>query len=114
MNQNQPAAWAPSSNQFHMPSVHEGDASQDSDSPASKDVAAESGAHKVETPDDINVESTALPDDVAALGNPRQMLVNSGLATSVVDLLETSDAAKRASIIAWMQPAVLDLALSAN
>jgi len=132
MNQNQPVSWAPSSNKFHMRSLHEGDASQDAkkSSPSKEDVSpdateiqAPSSACKVETKDtsanrdDFNVrtaDSTSLPDDIAALGNPRQMLVNTGLASSVVDLLETSDTAERESIITWLQPAVLDLALSAN
>jgi pumilio RNA-binding family len=59
-------------------------------------------------------DCTILPDDVIALGNPRQMLQNAGLAASVEDLLESSSMAKRAAIITWMQPAVLELALSAN
>merc|ERR1711907_221776 len=59
-------------------------------------------------------ECAILPDDVIALGNPRQMVVDAGLAASVEALLESSSMAKRAGIIAWMQPAVLELALSAN
>merc|ERR1719389_380565 len=131
MNQSQLGSWAPSSNKFHMSSLHEGDISQNAvDSDPSKDVsqvAAEidvpSSTHKVETKDisenvgDFNVsavDSLSLPDDIIALGNPRQMLVNTRLASSVVDLLEGSDNAKRESIITWVQPAVLDLALSAN
>merc|ERR1719393_706512 len=108
-----------SSNNFHMPSLHEGDASQDAiDSSASQDVSqvaaqidAPSSSHRVETQgmsenaDDFNaqtVDSTALPDHIdmiVALGNPRQMLVNTELASSVEDLLENSDAPKRESII---------------
>merc|ERR1719502_2496327 len=53
-------------------------------------------------------------DIVLGFGNPRQILADAGLASSVVDLLESSSTAKRAAIVKWMQPAVLDLALSAN
>jgi len=59
-------------------------------------------------------ESTALPDDIAALGKPRQLLYNAELASSVEDLLEFANPTKRAAIITWMQPAVVELALSAN
>jgi hypothetical protein len=55
-----------------------------------------------------------LPDDVVALGYPRQILRNAGLGTTVEEMLENSSVAKRAAIITWLQPAVLELAMSAN
>merc|ERR1719498_2360295 len=65
-------------------------------------------------------ESTAdpaldcIPDDILALGNPQQILVNGELAATVEALLENSSRAKCAAIINWMLPAVVELALSAN
>jgi len=59
-------------------------------------------------------ECTTLPDDVVALGNPRQILQNAELGASLEEMLESSSVEKRAAIITWLQPAVLVLALSAN
>merc|ERR1712159_213168 len=80
-------------------------------SDAHKDEAQEVDELKFEIP---SSDLTALPEDVVALGNPRQMLANAELCGTVVDLLDSSNGAKREALLTWMHPAVLDLALSAN
>jgi len=117
MDQSQPSSWAPTGNRFHMPILSESDGSpEESDSVApckNAHVIVDDGADEAVA--DIAIsDCTSLPDDVVALGNPRQMLGNTVLASTVEDLLETSSQAKREAIITWMQPSVLDLALSAN
>jgi len=68
-----------------------------------------------EDPGMVNPDEAILDEeDVATLGNPRQMLVDTELAAYVEEQLESVKSSKRAALIAWMQPAVLDLALSAN
>lgn len=72
-----------------------------------------------EMPDESEAEAPApdhstLPDDVVALGNPRQMLENAELAASVEEQLENANVTKRRAINTWLQPAAVDLALSAN
>jgi len=59
-------------------------------------------------------EMLTLDDDVAALGSPRKMLVDAELLAYVEEQLENSDISKRVGILIWMQPAVVDLALSAK
>lgn len=122
MNHTQPQSWPEETNKFHMPCVHESDASQEEIHSAapSKDDSKEPA--EIDTPrvmpadaeDDAEHAVPTLPDDVIALGNPRQMLADADLASHVVTLLESSSHAKRAAIVAWMQPVVMDLALSAN
>lgn len=72
-----------------------------------------------EMPDESEAEALApdhstLPDDVVALGNPRQMVENAELAASVEEQLENANVTKRRAINTWLQPAAVDLALSAN
>merc|ERR1712224_917133 len=67
-----------------------------------------------EEPGMVNPDMAILDEDVVMLENPRQMLVDTELAAHVEELLESSNSTKRAAIIGWMQPAVVDLALSAN
>lgn len=62
----------------------------------------------------VTSEHRALPDDVASLGTPQQMLGNAELAATVIDQLESSNKIKREAIITWMRPAALELALSAS
>lgn len=123
MDHTQPQSWPEEINKFHMPCVHESDASQeevskdDSKDPAEIDTPRI--LHEGEMPADAEQHDAdhampTLPDDVIALGHPRQMLADADLASHVVTLLESSSHAKRAAIVAWMQPAVMDLALSAN
>merc|ERR1719265_331705 len=59
-------------------------------------------------------EVLAWDEDVVALGSPRKMLVDAQLLAYVEELLENSKNDKRAAILAWMQPAAVDLALSAK
>lgn len=136
VNHSQPVSWAPVTNRapvtnsFLMP--HESKANQeeiDCTAPSNgaaqfaTEIDAAPSSHRIEIcemPKDseefgATSDRTSLPDDtVLGFGNPRQMLADAGLASSVVDLLESSNTAKRAAIVKWMQPAVLDLALSAN
>jgi len=55
-----------------------------------------------------------LDDAMAALGDPTKMLSDEEFASYVEEQLESTNRTRRAAIIAWMQPAVVDLALSAN
>jgi len=59
-------------------------------------------------------DCTTLPDDVLALGNPRQILADAGFSASVEALLKSSSEEKRAAIGTWLLPAVLQLTLSPN
>lgn len=135
-DQVQPLSWASGlhSNAFHMPCLVENEPWQEengctavckdaSQQPAEIDLPATEVGPWFEKPqgpaafeEDVDepLADMPLPDDVVALGNPRQILANAGLASSVEDLLESSDRAKRAAIITWMLPAVWELALSAN
>jgi len=123
MEQSQQASWAKPSNGFHMMQEVSSATINNSAShmdtldlplrmpPVSEDVS--------QNPDVPNAgmgmsDCIILPDDVVALGNPRQILQNAELAASVEDLLESASVEKRAAIITWMQPVVLALALSAN
>eukprot|EP00746_Dinoflagellata_sp_MGD_P166335 gnl/MRDRNA2_/MRDRNA2_96152_c0_seq1.p1 gnl/MRDRNA2_/MRDRNA2_96152_c0~~gnl/MRDRNA2_/MRDRNA2_96152_c0_seq1.p1 ORF type:complete len:476 (+),score=71.26 gnl/MRDRNA2_/MRDRNA2_96152_c0_seq1:83-1510(+) len=133
VNHSQQVSWAPVTNSFLMPP--ESDAIQEkidcrapgNDAPQfATGIDAAPNSNRIETCDmpahseelAANMgtsDCTSLPDDaVIGLGNPRQILADAGLASSVVDLLESSSSAKRAALVAWMQPVVLDLALSAN
>jgi len=133
VNHSQPVSCAP--NKFLMPQVCDSNASQEEMfltapgnhiSQLATEFDAAPTSNRIETyemPENseelganmARLDCTSLPDDaIMGLGNPRQMLADAELASSVVDLLESSSRAKRAAIVAWMQPAVLDLALSAN
>eukprot|EP00746_Dinoflagellata_sp_MGD_P000997 gnl/MRDRNA2_/MRDRNA2_101857_c0_seq1.p1 gnl/MRDRNA2_/MRDRNA2_101857_c0~~gnl/MRDRNA2_/MRDRNA2_101857_c0_seq1.p1 ORF type:complete len:503 (+),score=85.87 gnl/MRDRNA2_/MRDRNA2_101857_c0_seq1:71-1579(+) len=72
-----------------------------------------------EMPDDSEAElptsdQVALPEDVKALGDPREMLTNADLAASVEEQLDNANVTKRRAINTWLQPAAVALALSAN
>merc|ERR1719420_2403019 len=121
MEQGPPLSWAPPSlpicatndlqqdvsvptNAFHMPCLDEsGTCQEEKDSAAAYEDASEMAGEICFPPNapdephaDIPTSNTdSLPDDVVALGNPRQMLANAGLATEVTNLLDTSSPAKR-------------------
>lgn len=61
-----------------------------------------------------NCDACNLDDDVATLGNPRQMLVDAELAACIKEQLEKASSNRRSAIVVWMLPAVVDLALSAK
>jgi pumilio RNA-binding family len=72
----------------------------------------EEGGDESETgaiPDQI-----ALPEDVQALGDPQKMLTDAEFAASIEDQLDSANVTKRRAINTWLQPAAVDLALSAN
>jgi hypothetical protein len=122
VSHSQQVSVTPATNGFHMPQVSEGiDCPEESCKDASQ-VAAESDA--VPSTHDVNPYemvfdgeepiSDCLPDELIGFENPRQMLMDAELASQVEQLLESSSTSKRAAILSWMKPAVLDLALSAN
>jgi len=128
----QPLLWAPDSNAFHVACERNSGREESifaapcrDASPIAKEVDFLPRSYRGRTCDPpkeadessgdlCTSDRFAMRDKVVALGNPRQMFVKAGFSSSVVDLLESSSAAKRAAIIAWMQPIVLDLALSAK
>jgi mRNA-binding protein PUF3 len=132
MSQTQPASWAAASNKFHMPCVDEGDGVQEDINPAAPNKDASQVAAELDAPPSANEGETqempeepkahevaptsdcTLPDDVVALGNPRDMLSDQNFASSVLDLMEESGREKRAAIVMWMQPVVLGLAFSGH
>jgi pumilio RNA-binding family len=67
-----------------------------------------------EEPGAAKADMPTIDDDVVALGNPRKMLVDAELAAYVEEQLESANSTRCAGIIAWMQPAAVDLALSSN
>jgi len=101
-----------SSNGFHMPCPPE--TTYDTSQEATMQGASKNVPEIADDADTPTTRCTTLPEDVAALGNPRQMLSDSGLSASVEALLESSSSAKRAAIITWLLPAVLQLTLSPN
>lgn len=117
MDQSQQMSWAPASiptNGFQMPCLYENEKHQEAitSAAACNDVLQKD----VDGPNaDVPAsDCKPLPDDVVALGNPQQILTNAGFASSVEEMLENGDRAKREAIVEWMIPAALKLALSAN
>lgn len=118
MDQSQPLSWAPPSipgNGFHMP--YSQTCQEEINLVTPRTGASEKTSQDVaEDADEFTADPAldCIPDDILALGNPQQILVNGELASTVEALLENSSRPKCAAIINWMLPAVIELALSAN
>lgn len=134
MDQNGQMVWAAPTNAFHMPGTDSWGSQEmqtmynesplvDEHHSLEENISGTDAPRLTADNDwrDNSEESSApksemltLDEDVLALGSPRKMLVDAELLAYVEELLETSENTKRAAILAWMQPAAVDLALSAK